>query len=106
VRSVYRWSEKVRLTAGLEMFAAPMKPLATLGAMYMPKNNCILSMNVSNGAYGNWKLGMGVQWLIANQFYFGFQTSNLPGYFFKEAREMSASLQVSYLFKTKKKDNE
>jgi hypothetical protein len=49
---------------------------------------------------------MGVQWLIANQFYFGFQTSNLPGYFFNEAREMSASLQVSYLFKTKKKDNE
>ena len=106
VRSVYRWNEKVRLTAGLEMFAAPMKPLATLGIMYMPKKNCIVSMNISNGAYGNWKLGMGVQWLIANQFYFGFQTSNLPGYFFKEAKEMSASLQVSYLFKTKKKDNE
>ncbi len=102
VRSAYRWNEKVRLTAGLEMFAAPMKPLATLGIMYMPKSNCIASLNVSNGAYGNWKLGMGVQWLIANQFYFGFQTSNLPGYFFKEAKEISASLQLSYLFKTKK----
>jgi hypothetical protein len=106
VRSVYRLSEKIRLTAGLEMYAAPLKPLATVGFMYMPKSNCIASMNISNGAYGNWKLGMGVQWLIANQFYFGFQTSNLPGYFFKEAKEMSASLQVSYLFKTKKNDNE
>jgi hypothetical protein len=106
VRSVYRLSEKIRLTAGLEMYAAPLKPLATVGFMYMPKSNCIASMNISNGAYGNWKLGMGVQWLIANQFYFGFQTSNLPGYFFKEAKEISASLQVSYLFKTKKNDNE
>jgi hypothetical protein len=49
---------------------------------------------------------MGVQWLIANQFYVGIQTTNAPGYFFKEAREMSASLQLSYLFKTKKKENE
>ena len=106
VRSVYRWNERIRLTAGLEMFAAPMKPLVSLGIMFVPKGNCIASMNVSNGAYGNWKLGFGVQWLIANQFYFGFQTSNLPGYFFKEAREMSASLQLSYLFKTKKKENE
>ena len=106
VRSVYRWNEKIRLTAGLEMFAVPMKPLVALGIMYMPKKNCIVSMNISNGAYSNWKLGMGLQWLVANQFYFGFQTSNLPGYFFKEAKEMSASLQLSYLFKTKKKDNE
>ncbi len=106
VRSVYRWSEKVRLTAGLEMYAAPMKPLATVGFMYMPKNNCVAYMNVSNGGYANWKLGMGVQWLIANQFYLGVQTSNVPGYFFKSAREMQASIQVSYLFKTKKKDNE
>ena len=106
VRSVYRWNEKIRFTAGLEMYAAPMKPLATIGFMYMPKKNCIASMNVSNGGYGNWKLGMGVQWLIANQFYVGIQTTNAPGYFFKEAREMSASLQLSYLFKTKKKDNE
>ncbi|MEY3850849.1 MAG: hypothetical protein RJA38_1290 [Bacteroidota bacterium] len=106
VRSVYRWSEKVRLTAGLEMYAAPMKPLATVGFMYMPKNNCVASINISNGGYANWKLGMGVQWLIANQFYLGVQTSNVPGYFFKSAREMQASIQVSYLFKTKKKDNE
>jgi hypothetical protein len=83
-----------------------MKPLATIGFMYMPKNNCIAFMNISNGGYGNWKLGMGVQWLIANQFYVGIQTTNAPGYFFKEAREMSASLQLSYLFKTKKKENE
>jgi hypothetical protein len=106
VRSVYRWSEKVRLTAGLEMYAAPMKPLATVGFMYMPKKNCVASINISNGGYANWKLGMGVQWLIANQFYLGVQTSNVPGYFFKSAREMQASIQVSYLFKTKKKDNE
>ncbi len=106
VRSVYRWSEKVRLTAGLEMYAAPMKPLATVGFMYMPKNNCVASINISNGGYANWKLGMGVQWLIASQFYLGVQTSNVPGYFFKSAREMQASIQMSYLFKTKKKDNE
>jgi len=106
VRSVYRWNEKIRLTAALEVFSIPLKPLATVGIMYMPKNNCIVSMNVSNGAYSNWKFGVGMQWLIANQFYFGFQTSNLPGYFLKEAKEMSASLQLSYLFKTKKKDNE
>ena len=106
VRSVYRWSEKLRLSAGLEMYAAPLKPLATVGFMYMPKSNFIASMNVSNGGYGNWKLGMGVQWLIANQFYLGVQTSNLPGYFFENTREMQASIQLSYLFKTKKKDNE
>ena len=106
VRSVYRWSEKLRLSAGLEMYAAPLKPLATIGFMYMPKSNFIASMNVSNGGYGNWKLGMGVQWLIANQFYLGVQTSNLPGYFFENTREMQASIQLSYLFKTKKKDNE
>ena len=106
VRSVYRWNEKLRLTAGLEMYAAPLKPLATVGFMYMPKSNVIASMNVSNGGYGNWKLGMGVQWLIANQFYLGVQTSNLPGYFFKNTREMQASIQLSYLFKTKKIDNE
>ncbi len=106
VRSVYRWNEKLRLTAGLEMYAAPLKPLATVGCMYLPNKNCIASVNVSNGGYGNWKLGMGVQWLIANQFYLGVQTSNVPGYFFKNTREMQASIQVSYLFKTKKKDNE
>ncbi|MEN9943789.1 MAG: hypothetical protein RLZZ91_1790 [Bacteroidota bacterium] len=106
VRSVYRWNEKLRLTAGLEMYAAPLKPLATVGFMYMPKSNFIASMNVSNGGYGNWKLGMGVQMLIANQFHLGVQTSNLPGYFFKNTREMQASIQLSYLFKTKKKDNE
>jgi hypothetical protein len=106
VRSVYRWSEKLRLTAGLEMYAAPLKPLATVGFMYMPKSNFLASMNLSNGGYGNWKLGLGMQWLIANQIYVGFQTTNLPGYFFKETKEMSASIQVSYLFKTKKKDNE
>ncbi|MEY3835601.1 MAG: hypothetical protein RI989_1029, partial [Bacteroidota bacterium] len=38
--------------------------------------------------------------------YLGVQTSNVPGYFFKSAREMQASIQMSYLFKTKKKDNE
>ena len=106
VRSVYRWNEKVRLTAGLEMYAAPLKPLATLGFMYMPKGNVIASVNVSNGGYANWKLGMGVQWLIANQFYLGVQTSNVPGYFLKSAHEMQASVQLSYLFKTKKKENE
>ena len=106
VRSVYRWNEKVRLTAGLEMYAAPLKPLATLGFMYMPKGNVIASVNVSNGGYANWKLGMGVQWLIANQFYLGVQTSNVLGYFFKSAHEMQASVQLSYLFKTKKKENE
>jgi len=106
VRSVYRWNEKIRLSAGLEIFAVPLKPLATVGIMYMPKKNCIVSMNVSNGAYSNWKLGMGVQWLIADQFYLGVQTSNLPGYFFKNTHEMQASIQLSYLFKTKKKDNE
>ena len=106
VRSVYRLTEKIRLNAGLEMFASPMKPLAMVGIMYMPKSNCIASMNLSNGGYSNWKLGMGLQWIIANQFYLGFQTSNIPGYFFKRTREVQASIQFSYLFKTKKKDNE
>lgn len=106
VRSVYRWSEKLRLTAGLEMYAAPLKPIASVGLMYMPNKDCIASLNVSNGGFGNWKLGMGVQWLIANQFYLGVQTANMPGYFFKNTREMQASIQLSYLFKTKKKENE
>lgn len=106
VRSVYRWNEKLRFTAGLEMFAAPLKPSATVGFMYMPNRNCVATMNVSNGGYSDWKLGLGLQWLIANQFYLGVQTSNLPGFFFESAKEMQASVQLSYLFKTKKKDNE
>ena len=63
-------------------------------------------MNISNGGYGNWKLGIGLQWLIADQIYLGFQTSNIPGYFFQNTRELSASLQLSYLIKTKNKGNE
>jgi hypothetical protein len=106
VRSVYRWSEKIRLMAGLEIYSPPMRPLASIGFMYMPKNNCVASMNISNGGYGNWKLGIGLQWLIADQIYLGFQTSNIPGYFFQNTRELSASLQLSYLIKTKNKGNE
>lgn len=106
LRSVYRWSEKFRLTAGLELYAAPLKPLANFGFMYMPKNNLLANVNISNGGYGNWKWGIGVQWLIANHFYIGVQTSNLPGYLFKNAREIQGSIQLSYLFKSKTKDNE
>lgn len=106
VRSVYRLNEKVRLSAGLEMYAAPLKPMASIGMMYMPNKNCLANITVSNGGYSNWKLGVGVQWLIANQFYVGVQSANVPGFFLQSTKDMQASIQLSYLFKTKKKDNE